>query len=1367
MIIVYPTTLLHMKIFRFFPVLYILAFFFPVFLFGQEPQSRRVAPAYSSSARLHDSIAACRIPLLTLPEKYRNMSLPAVVDNSLNDYWPGMKDQFNFMACQQYCGVAYVFGYEINRARNQPGWYWENSYPTHYTLNFMNKGEWEAGVDFLQSFEIIRQQGQMTSADYGVDTSTSYRGWISGYDKYYRGMFNHLKHVHAIEVNSAAGINTLKNYLNDHLDGSATGGIACYTTSAGAIYSLKLLPQGTPEAGKSVVLVWQPNPDHGLTVIGFNDSVRYDVNGDGRYTNDLDITGDGIVDARDWEFGAFKIANSYGASYWGDDGYAYALYRSYALNYEQGGVWNNRVYVVDADTAYQPLLTLKVRMNHTTRNKIRILAGVSTDTLRQMPDHVIDFPIFNFQGGDHVMQGYDTVPGAATIEFGLDATALLNFIPAGQPARLFLMVEERDPEHSASGNIEQASFISYQGNPVEFPLNDASLPLRDNNTTLVSVVAAIDKPTVQITTASLPPNIAGQPIQVQLEATGGQSPYEWTFVEEYVKKPSETPEPLISGTSILVYHPARSYAAVALPFSFPFYGKRFDSIYVNYFGFISFEPQNLPAPYTTEEISMLRMFPLIVPSFSQQYAYQAIKNDGIWFQADATHAVIRWKVSVSPYVTSSVDDFAVILYPDGRFEFCYGTMDNQGFVHTFYQGVSKGDDLNHDIGTQWDANEISGKSFLFYPPVIPEKITLSQAGLLSVTEADSAVIYGLHVRAADAGKISDDKVLMLSGSLGIQQELICDGEAQLKSGHDARLKLILTNNGSQALNDVALKLRSVDGMVLITDSLHAVPVINPGQSLTIPAVFSFRLRHLLPNGFPVMMTLAAQSGERNWKKDLMFPVVAPEIVVESPVVADGFNERLDPGEIAELRVNVNNLGALSVQNLKLKLVSNNPIVTILSDPAITISQLPVYSSNKFRFQLKASRNALAGSDAGMTILLSDSAGILQSHDFNLRIGTMAVAIVNLASAHGSATAMTQALDSLHVDYDTASDLFFDFKKYASIFLVLGTASTGSHALTPAEGSFLAGYLQQGGNLYMEGYNTWYYLNKTMVHPMFKYTSKKIHAYFYPTLSGVQGTFTSSMAYNYTAPVNYAVFSFEPVAPAYATLINADTAVKNLEIAYDGGTYKTIGSMVDFSAMSGTNPSSSQPVLMQKYLDFFNLNIFGPWPLFHVGQTNVCRGQTATFSDDSFNNITSRSWEFPGGTPAGSNESNPVVRYDNSGKFDVKLTISNGTSTRTILKEQYIHVDQCSGSDEQAGISSLFRIFPNPATDQVTVELNRNISGNCRLMLIDLTGRTMLNLQESVPAGNRISMDLSGFEKGLYFLRLQAGNSVSTIKLMLY
>ncbi|MFZ4564751.1 MAG: hypothetical protein ACOYNU_15335, partial [Bacteroidales bacterium] len=551
----------------------------------------------------------------------------------------------------------------------------------------------------------------MTKNDCGLDTAMSALGWISGYDKYYRGMFNHLRQVYSIKINSIDGINTLRNYLYDHLENSPVGGIACFTTDASVLNSIPLLPPGTPEAGKHIVPALHMNPNHGLAIVGYNDSIRYDVNEDGHFTNNLDINGDGVVDAEDWEIGGFKIANTYG-NWWADTGFAYILYRSFAMKYEDGGVWNNRVFVVEADTAYKPLLTLKVKLEYNSRNKIRLLAGVSTDTLHEMPDRTIDFPVFNFQGGDHVMQGADSVAEAKTIEFGLDVTPLLNFVPPGTPARYFFMVEERDPEQRGYGTIQQASFINYRDGMREYPVGMQDVSIRDNNVTLVSVVVTMAKPDVHITTNTLPPLVPAQPYQVQLEASGGIAPYDWSLLENYTRLPSGGAEPMITGASIQSHETYKSFVAVALPFSFPFYGKIYDSIYINNFGFVTFEPHFLPEPYAAEEMNMLERFGAITPSFSQKYVYLADKNDGIWFQADVSHAIIRWKVSVSGSLSGSVNDFALVLFPDGRFGFRYGIMNSQGFLHTVYTGVSKGDEQNFNLETQWNANDVSGRSFL-------------------------------------------------------------------------------------------------------------------------------------------------------------------------------------------------------------------------------------------------------------------------------------------------------------------------------------------------------------------------------------------------------------------------------------------------------------------------------------------------------------------------------------------------------------------------------------------------------------------------------------------------------------------------------
>ena len=1342
----------------------IMISFIPGRVSAQETHYPFVPQVYPKTARAHDSIMAVKTPVLSIPEMYHKSLLPPMVDNSKNEYWPGMQDQTRFYTCQQYAGVAYVFGYEINRSRNQPGWYWENSYPTHYTWNFMNGGERYNGVNFLQSFEVIRQQGHMTKPDYGLDTSATMLGWITGYDKYYRGMSNHIKQVYAIDVNGNDGITTLKNYLYDHLDGSPTGGIACFTTDASVLNSVPVIPPGIPEAGKHLVPELHMNPNHGMAVVGYNDSVRYDINGDGQYTNTIDINGDGIVDARDWEIGAFKIANTYG-NWWADTGYAYVLYRSFALDYHAGGIWNNKVYVVEPDTAYNPLLTVKLKLNYNSRNKIRVLAGVSSDTVREMPDHVIDFPTFNFQGGDHVMQGTDSVPEAKTIEFGLDVTPLLNFVSAGTSARWFLMVEERDPDHLGNGVIQQASFVNYQDGPHEFPVSQENVVIKDNNVTLVSATGTMAKPTVRVLTNSLPPLVPAQPYHVQLEASGGKPPYDWSFHENYSKIPSVGAMPAITGTSIQSHDVYKSFTAVALPFSFPFYGQNYDSLYVNNFGFVTFTPQYLPEPYASEEMNMLEMFATVTPAFSQLYSYQVSKNDGIWFQANASRAIVRWKVSVSGHVNSSVNDFALILYPDGRFEFRYGTMNNPGFLQTFYTGVSKGDDLNFNLETQWDANLVSGKSFLFVPPVAPAGITLGKEGLLSVTRADSTQIYELPVRVADAGRITGSKVLVLSGGLELGQQLICGSDGMLESGHTAALKLVLTNTGLQAIPNLTLRIRSVDSLLQITDSVYTVGLLQPGIQLTIPSAFSFGLKKVLPNDFLVRLDLQAQSGQRNWKKAVQIPVAAPELVVGSPQVADGDNNILDPGEVADLIVNIKNTGAVPARDLGITLISSGQDISILSNPRITIDQIKNFSSEDLRFQIQASRDVTPGSEVAMQVSLMDSSGQIQTNNFTVRVGTRSVALVNLAASQNSAMAMMNALDSIRVGYDTINALPFDYTRYLSVFLILGTSGSGSHVVTVSEGASLASYLQRGGNLYMEGYHTWYYLNRTALHPYFKYTSAKIPAWYYPEVTGIQGTFTNSMSYLYPDPLNFAIFSFEPLAPAYSTLINTDSPAKNLEIVYDGNDYKTIGTMLGFGALIGDLPPSTQTTLMQRYLEFFGLNLTGPYPYFHAGMTSVCLNQPVTFTDDSFDNITSRSWEFEGGTPDASNEISPVVRYRTSGRYDVRLTVSDGTRTRTIFKQKYIQVGECSGTEEHRVASAFFRVFPNPSYEQVTVEIDRNISGSCKITLLDLTGCNLMEIQQNIPANNRIVLNTNQFSKGLYFLKLQAGGLISTMKVI--
>jgi hypothetical protein len=112
----------------------------------------------------------------------------------------------------------------------------------------------------------------------------------------------------------------------------------------------------------------------------------------------VDINIDRVIDLNDWEKGALIVYNSWGNDF-GRNGMAYVPYHLLARFGYQGGFWNRSVHVVEVAKSYQPILTLRASLKHSCRDKIKIMAGVSTNPDATSPAHVMEFPHFNYQGG--------------------------------------------------------------------------------------------------------------------------------------------------------------------------------------------------------------------------------------------------------------------------------------------------------------------------------------------------------------------------------------------------------------------------------------------------------------------------------------------------------------------------------------------------------------------------------------------------------------------------------------------------------------------------------------------------------------------------------------------------------------------------------------------------------------------------------------------------------------------------------------------------------------------------------------------------------------------------------------------------------
>ena len=111
----------------------------------------------------------------------RSIVLPPVVDNSVHPYMRSIFSQQG-ACCGQSASVGYNFTYEINRLRQLPSDTIINTYPDHFTWNFMNGTYpyYGDGVSYFHTFDILYAAGNPTEAVYGPIELDDQYYWMSG-----------------------------------------------------------------------------------------------------------------------------------------------------------------------------------------------------------------------------------------------------------------------------------------------------------------------------------------------------------------------------------------------------------------------------------------------------------------------------------------------------------------------------------------------------------------------------------------------------------------------------------------------------------------------------------------------------------------------------------------------------------------------------------------------------------------------------------------------------------------------------------------------------------------------------------------------------------------------------------------------------------------------------------------------------------------------------------------------------------------------------------------------------------------------------------------------------------------------------------
>ncbi len=111
--------------------------------------------------------------------------------------------------------------------------------------------------------------------------------------------------------------------------------------------------------------------------------------------------------------------------------------------------------------------------------------------------------------------------------------------------------------------------------------------------------------------------------------------------------------------------------------------------------------------------------------------------------------------------------------------------------------------------------------------------------------------------------------------------------------------------------------------------------------------------------------------------------------------------------------------------------------------------------------------------------------------------------------------------------------------------------------------------------------------------------------------------------------------------------------------------------------------------------------------------------------------------------------------DATGMFSqpVQVILSeNDPSAGGIQLEMYS--EDLTGLHEPAKLTESIRIFPNPATDVLFIELNAQTAGPVQIELVDPAGQTALKSNYQISQGiNRVRLNISHLSKGIYIVRI--------------
>lgn len=334
--------------------------------------------------------------------------LPDYVDNSKLPSFPPVTSQGGTGACSIFAALYYQMTHMAGLANGYNNKTSKaNVFAPNWTMNF--------GVGGPGCYDLAKKNGCASWED--IPFTENPKVWNTDPGVWARALKHRVLDKGSIgNVDTPEGFHKMKELLSK-------GYILYFDSWIGSFQFMRAgddpsTTKDDPYIGKNVVYgVDNYVAGHAFTIVGYNDHMWVDINGNGK------------VD--EGEKGVIKIVNSWSAAY-EDLGFTYVAYdglreksivKGVPDKRRDGSVFNyNTAYWVTFKADYYPRLLAKVTLNTKRRNQLKLQLGYSP-TSESKPKFTWDSYLLNKQGG---ASGFDGTEKATDGTFVIDFTDLIT-----------------------------------------------------------------------------------------------------------------------------------------------------------------------------------------------------------------------------------------------------------------------------------------------------------------------------------------------------------------------------------------------------------------------------------------------------------------------------------------------------------------------------------------------------------------------------------------------------------------------------------------------------------------------------------------------------------------------------------------------------------------------------------------------------------------------------------------------------------------------------------------------------------------------------------------------------------------------------